>query len=177
MFETQSPDTRQVRGEIGLNIRTLASPKVGQDQVSGGVSVLCWLAAKTKTAMTAGEWSYLISIARAPPTCKEGREAKNEKFKRKYMSPPDIESPTLCILAGHLDHLAIVAVEYLCFKLLQYSEVTGNAWGVTKHVAIQLIKSVTSITCHFTLLDEFKYTGYQMPRCPSCLGVRLECKG
>ena len=29
-------------GEIGLNIRTLPSPKVGQDQVSGGVSVLCW---------------------------------------------------------------------------------------------------------------------------------------
>ena len=28
--------------EIGLNIRTLASPKVGQDQVSGEVNVLCW---------------------------------------------------------------------------------------------------------------------------------------
>ena len=26
---------------IGLNIRTHASPKVGQDQVSGGVSVFC----------------------------------------------------------------------------------------------------------------------------------------
>ena len=32
-------------GDIGLNIRTLASPEVGQDQVSGGVSVLCWHAA------------------------------------------------------------------------------------------------------------------------------------
>ena len=32
-------------GEIGLDIRTHASPKVGQDQVSGGVSVLCWRAA------------------------------------------------------------------------------------------------------------------------------------
>ena len=32
-------------GEIGLDIRTHASPKVGQDQVSGGVSVLCWHAA------------------------------------------------------------------------------------------------------------------------------------
>ena len=31
--------------EIGLNIRTLASPKVGQAHVSGGVSVLCWHAA------------------------------------------------------------------------------------------------------------------------------------
>ena len=29
-------------GDIGLDIRTHASPKVGQDQVSGGVSVLCW---------------------------------------------------------------------------------------------------------------------------------------
>ena len=32
-------------GENGLNIRTNASPNWGQDQVSGGVSVLCWLAA------------------------------------------------------------------------------------------------------------------------------------
>ena len=32
-------------GEIGLDIRIHASPKVGQDQVSGGVSVLCWHAA------------------------------------------------------------------------------------------------------------------------------------
>ena len=31
--------------EIGINIRTFASPEVGQDQVSGGVSVLCWHAA------------------------------------------------------------------------------------------------------------------------------------
>ena len=29
-------------GEIGLNIRTLASPKVGQDQVFGGINTLCW---------------------------------------------------------------------------------------------------------------------------------------
>ena len=32
-------------GKNGLNIRTNASLKWGQDQVSGGVSVLCWLAA------------------------------------------------------------------------------------------------------------------------------------
>ena len=32
-------------GKNGLNIRTNASPQMGQDQVSGGVSVLCWLAA------------------------------------------------------------------------------------------------------------------------------------
>ena len=32
-------------GENGLNIRTNASPKMRQDQVSGGVSVLFWLTA------------------------------------------------------------------------------------------------------------------------------------
>ena len=31
-------------GKNGLNIRTNESPKMGQDQVSGGVSVICWLA-------------------------------------------------------------------------------------------------------------------------------------
>ena len=45
MFETQMSGNKTSSGEIGLNIRTLASPKVGQVQVSGGVSVLCWHAA------------------------------------------------------------------------------------------------------------------------------------
>ena len=45
MFETQKSRNKTSSAEIGLNIRTLASPKVGQDQVSGGVSVLCWHAA------------------------------------------------------------------------------------------------------------------------------------
>ena len=45
MFETQKSINKTSSGDIGLNIRTLASPKVGQDQVSGGVSVLCWHAA------------------------------------------------------------------------------------------------------------------------------------
>ena len=45
MFETQKSRKKTSSGYIGLNIRTLASPKVGQDQVSGGVSVLCWHAA------------------------------------------------------------------------------------------------------------------------------------
>ena len=31
-------------GKNDLNIKTNASPKMGQDRVSGGVSVLCWLA-------------------------------------------------------------------------------------------------------------------------------------
>ena len=29
-------------GEIGLNIKMHAVQKVGQDQLSGGVGVLCW---------------------------------------------------------------------------------------------------------------------------------------
>ena len=45
MFETQKSGNKTSSGDIGLNIRTFASPKVGQDQVSGGVSVLCWHAA------------------------------------------------------------------------------------------------------------------------------------
>ena len=45
MFETQKSGNKTSSGEMGLNIRTLASPKVGQDQVSGGVSVLSWHAA------------------------------------------------------------------------------------------------------------------------------------
>ena len=45
MFKTQKSGNKTSSGEIGLNIRTHTSPKVGQDQVSGGVSVHCWHAA------------------------------------------------------------------------------------------------------------------------------------
>ena len=45
MFEIQKSGDKTSSGEIVLDIRTHASPKVGQDQVSGGVSVLCWHAA------------------------------------------------------------------------------------------------------------------------------------
>ena len=45
VFEIQKSGDKTSSGEIGLGIRTHASPKVGQDQVSGGVSVLCWHAA------------------------------------------------------------------------------------------------------------------------------------
>ena len=58
------------------------------------------------------------------------------------MSRLGIEPAALSFLAGHLDRLAIETVDYLCFKLLQYSEVTGNAWGVSKHVARQLINAL-----------------------------------
>ena len=42
MFETQKSGNKTSSGAIGLDIRTHANPKVGQNQVSGGVSVLCW---------------------------------------------------------------------------------------------------------------------------------------
>ena len=41
VFEIQRSGDKTSSGEIGLDIRTHASPKVRQDQVSGGVSVLC----------------------------------------------------------------------------------------------------------------------------------------
>ena len=50
MFETHKSRNKTSSGDIGINIRTFASPKVGQDQVSGGVSVLCWHAAPVADA-------------------------------------------------------------------------------------------------------------------------------
>ena len=52
MFETQKSGNKTRSGEIGLDIRTHASPKVGQDQVSRGVSVLCWYAAPVANILT-----------------------------------------------------------------------------------------------------------------------------
>ena len=45
MFEIQKSGDKTSSGEIGLDIRPHASPKVGQDRVSGSVSVPCWHAA------------------------------------------------------------------------------------------------------------------------------------
>ena len=41
MFETRKSGNKTSSGDNGLNIRAYASPKVGQEQVSGGVSVPC----------------------------------------------------------------------------------------------------------------------------------------
>ena len=41
VFEIQKSGDKTISGEIDLDIRTHASPKVGQDQVSGGVSIPC----------------------------------------------------------------------------------------------------------------------------------------
>ena len=51
IFEIQKSGNKTSSGEIGLNIRTLASPEVEQDQVSGGVSVLCWHAASVANVL------------------------------------------------------------------------------------------------------------------------------
>ena len=42
MFETRNSGNKTSWREIDLNIRTHISHKIGQDQGSGGVSVLCW---------------------------------------------------------------------------------------------------------------------------------------
>ena len=40
VFEIQRSGDKTSSGEIGLDIRTRASPKVGQDQASGGASLI-----------------------------------------------------------------------------------------------------------------------------------------
>ena len=110
------------------------------------------------------EWSCLISFARALLTCKEGKQAKNSKWK--YTSPPSIEPATFWFLAGYLDRLAIETLDYLCFKLLQYSEVTGNAWGVSKHVKIQLIKVLKLKG------DDFEWYPWTLENWRHCLGLK-----
>ena len=59
MFETQKSRNKTSSGDIGLNIRTLASPKVEQDQVSGGVKRPL-LACRTRC----NEWSIVYYISR-----------------------------------------------------------------------------------------------------------------
>ena len=64
MFEIQKSGDKTSSGEIGLDIRTHASPKVGQDQVSGGVSVLCWHAAPVRYCKYKGWVSYFSAFIR-----------------------------------------------------------------------------------------------------------------
>ena len=60
VFEIQKSGDKTSSGEIGLDIRTHASPKVGQDQVSGGVSVLCWHAATVAYVL----WKHRSTIVK-----------------------------------------------------------------------------------------------------------------
>ena len=50
MFETHKSGNKTSSGDIDLNIKTYANPEVGQDQVSGGVSVICWHVAPVANA-------------------------------------------------------------------------------------------------------------------------------
>ena len=61
MFEIQKSGDKTSSGEIGLDIRTNASPKVEQDQVSGGVSVPCWHATPVADALWKPIYSVLAS--------------------------------------------------------------------------------------------------------------------
>ena len=56
-FEIQKSGDKTSSGEIGLDIRTHASPKVGQDKVSGGVSVSCRHATPVADAL----WKPVVS--------------------------------------------------------------------------------------------------------------------
>ena len=61
MFETQiKSGNKTSSGEIGLKIRTLVSPNVGQDQVFGGVSVLCLHAAPVANVLWKPPKKYTI---------------------------------------------------------------------------------------------------------------------
>ena len=70
MFETQKSRNKTSSGEIGLNTRILASPKIGQDQVFGGVSVLCWHATPVAIIVL---WKYLAIRYKVIPDIAEFR--------------------------------------------------------------------------------------------------------
>ena len=62
MFEIQKSGDKTSSGEIGLDIRTHASPKVGQDQVSGGVSVPCRHATPVADALWKPMYIYNVKV-------------------------------------------------------------------------------------------------------------------
>ena len=70
MIETQKSGNKTSSGEIGLDIRTHASPKVGQDQVSGRVSVLCWHASPVA--------NILLKLQIGAPKVPKQAEAKRD---------------------------------------------------------------------------------------------------
>ena len=69
MFETQKSWNKTSPGEIGLNIRTLASPKVGQDQVSEGVSVPC----RHATPVSGAQWKPIFSNVKFNKKSNQGK--------------------------------------------------------------------------------------------------------
>ena len=152
MFETQKSRNKTSSGDIGLNIRTLASPKVGQDQVSGGVSVLCWHAAPVANVLWKSDIDFVThSLVNA------GLILNNEKF---------ILHPTQClewlsimcdslnfVLSGQ-DSLAVLRQVRGCFhrvtarllakctgKVISLSPIIGNACRLMTRHCYKVIES------------------------------------
>ena len=69
MFETQKSGNKTSPGEIGHDIRTHASPKVGQDHVSGRVSVPCQYATSAADAL----WKHIFSIVKFSKKSNQGK--------------------------------------------------------------------------------------------------------
>ena len=86
--------------ENGLNIITNASPKMGQDQVSGGVGVLCWLAAPvTKCSIENICHSYTSNSCSCPT-----------ESRRAYASPIRIRDISITSLRKGRSHFNVVVV-------------------------------------------------------------------
>ena len=85
MSEIQKSGDKTSSGEIGLDIRTHASPKVGQDQVSGGVSVPCWHATPVADALRkpiSGEMSDSVKMSSPVIMSQTGMVSKaKEKYR------------------------------------------------------------------------------------------------
>ena len=64
MLEIQKSGDKTSSGVIGLDIRTHASPKVGQDQVSGGVSVPCRHAKPVADALWKPIFSNSVNVGK-----------------------------------------------------------------------------------------------------------------
>ena len=67
VFEIQRSGDKTSSGKIGLDIRTHASPKVGQDQVSGGVSVPCRHATPVADVLWNNIWRMSNSVKMLSP--------------------------------------------------------------------------------------------------------------
>ena len=86
MLETEKSGNKTSSGKISLNIRTLASPKVGQDQVSGRVSVLCWHAAPVAIL-----WKPLAIRSKV----KFGNKVQNRNRDKKWCNAWSMEGVTV----------------------------------------------------------------------------------
>ena len=69
----KSPETSS--GEFCVYIRTIASPKLRQDQVSGGVSVLCW-----HPASVANVYGSLSQLRKKSNSVIRSRSVKRSKI-------------------------------------------------------------------------------------------------